>query len=372
MALCSFDFIFLKVHPQRKMLPARRADAKSHRDREYAMSLSDTQLDQLGHDVDQNQREMVVLSMEHANMLVMERNPSYGLGTQQPQICPRTQPSMFDGLKGGAQSIYNATFHSWVNTTWVVPSALGAYDAYNITRLLRNIGGFGTKVRISVKNGKQYVIITGYPGLRRELKGTRYGIRSAQLIEFGVGRYALQKDALKGFRISCYAAVGIEVVEWFFNDEAVLSDLFAGIGVELIKAGIATAIGYAAGMAAGAFFAAAALPAVAIAIVVLVVGVGLNELDNRYNIKNSVKSGMRYAVDNVAKLHEKFTRISAKDLQAYTEELATGIVQKIMDAAVDETKSWILKKIQPSELPLPNWPNAPELPNFSNFKFPKF
>lgn len=372
MALCSFDFIFLKVHPQRKMLPARRADAISHRDREYAMSLSDTQLDQLGHDVDQNQREMVVLDMEHANMLVEERNASYGLGTQQPQICPRTQPSMLDGLMGGTQSIYNATLHPLFNTTWAVPSALGAYDAYNITRLLRDIGGFGTKVRISVKNGKQYVIITGYPGLRRRLRGTRYGIRNAQLIEMGIGRYGEQASAIKGFKLSCYVAVAIEVLEWVFNDEAVLSDLFAGVGVELIKAGIASVIGYAVSVALGLTVTAVGLPLVIGAVFVLAVSVGLNELDNRYNIKNNVKAGMRYAVDNIKYLHEEMTRVTVNDLKAYSEKAATEIISNIIDSAADETKSWVLRKIYPGDFPLPNWPRVPELPDFSNFKLPKF
>ncbi|MBP0953930.1 hypothetical protein JTA33_26160 [Pseudomonas sp. 20GA0080] len=136
-----------------------------------------------------------------------------------------------------------------------------------------------------------------------------------------------------------------------FNDEAVLTDLFGGIGVELIKAGIATAHGYAAGLAAGAFFSAAALPVVVGAIIVFAVGIGLNELDNRYNIKSSVKSGMRYAADNVAELHETLTKISAKDLRVYTEDLATGILQSLMDKAVDETKSWVLKKSNPANFP---------------------
>ncbi|MEE4375820.1 hypothetical protein V2K52_23575 [Pseudomonas alliivorans] len=336
------------------------------------MSLSDTQINQLGQDVDQNQREMIVLSMEHANLLVSERNVSHSPRTQQLQVCARTQPSMLDGLGGGVQSVYNATVHPLVNTSWAVPSFLGAYDAYNIGRLLSDIGGFGTKARISVKNGKQYLVLTGYPGLRRRLNGTRYGIRNAKLVEMGIGRYGLSAGAVKGFKLSCYVAVGIEVLEWFFNDEAVLTDLFGGIGVELIKAGIATALGYAAGLAAGAFFSAAALPVVVGAIIVFAVGIGLNELDNRYNIKSSVKSGMRYAADNVAELHETLTKISAKDLRVYTEDLATGILQSLMDKAVDETKSWVLKKIQPGELPFPNWPKAPELPNFSGFKLPKF
>jgi len=55
----------------------------------------------------------------------------------------------------------------------------------------------------------------------------------------------------KGFKPCCYVAVGIEVAEWVFSDKHVMSDVFGGIGVELIKAGIASALGYAAAMAVG-------------------------------------------------------------------------------------------------------------------------
>ncbi|WP_263261199.1 hypothetical protein [Pseudomonas sp. RIT-PI-S] len=101
---------------------------------------------------------------------------------------------------------------------------------YNIGRLLRDIGGLGTKVRISVHNGRQYLILTGYPGLRRVLRGTRYGIRNPQLVEVGIGRYGIRGTSISGFKLSCYVAVGVEVLEWIFNDEAVMTDLFAGIG----------------------------------------------------------------------------------------------------------------------------------------------
>ncbi|WP_225934153.1 hypothetical protein [Pseudomonas azerbaijanoccidentalis] len=276
---------------------------------------------------------------------------------------------MLDGLWGNTQSIYNATVHSFVNTNWGVPAALGAYDAYNVGRLLSDIGGIGTKIRVLIKNGKQYVVLTGYPGLRNRLKGTRYGIRNAQLVEVGIGKYGIRGSSVKGFKLSCYVAVGIEVLEWVFNDEAVLSDLFAGVGVELIKAGIATAIGYAAAMAAGALFTAAAFPVAVGAVVVFGIGIGLNVLDNQYGIKNSVKSGMRYALHNIEQLHEKATRISIKDLQIYTEKVATSVIGELIDQAYDETKSWIVRKIQPNDLPLPSWPKAPELPNISKLKF---
>ncbi|AZF13709.1 hypothetical protein [Pseudomonas sp. R3-18-08] len=336
------------------------------------MSLSDTQLKKLDKDIDNNQQEMVVLTLEDANAIIAESNTSSGASTQPPVMCSRTQPGMLDGLWGGTQSIYNATLHPTVNTSWATATALGSYDAYNISRLLRDIGGFGTKIRITVKNGKQYVVLTGYPGLRRRLNGTRYGIRNAQLVEMGIGRYGVRGSSIAGFKLSCYVAVGIEVLEWIFNDEAVLSDLFAGIGVELVKAGIATAIGYAAALAIGAVFTAAALPVVVGAIVVFAISIGLNVLDNKYGIKDSVKSGMRYAVDNVRLLHERATKVTTKDLQRYMEDIATQAAQSILDQAYDETKSWILRKIQPGELPLPNWPKTPTLPNFSDFKLPKF
>jgi hypothetical protein len=336
------------------------------------MGLSDTQLNQLDRDMDANHREMVVLSMDDANAMMAERNASSGLGTQPPQICYRTQPGMLDGLWGSSQSTYNATVHPYVNTTWGTPVALGAYDAYNITRLLNDIGGFGTKIRISVKNGQQYVVLTGYPGLRNRLKGTRYGIRNTQLVNVGIGKYGIRGSSIKGFRLSCYVAVGIEVLEWVFNDEAVLSDLFAGIGVELIKAGIATAVGYAAAMAAGILLTSAALPVVVGALFVFGIGIGLNALDNQYNIKNSVKSGMRYAVDNIRNLHDRATRISEKDLQLYTEQVASSIISELLDQAYNESKSWILRKIQPSDLPLYNWPKITELPNLPTLKLPKF
>ena len=336
------------------------------------MGLSDTQLDQLDRDMDSNQREMVVLSMDDANAMMAERNASSSPVTQSPQICYRTQPGMLDGLWGNTQSIYNATVHQFVNTTWGAPAALGTYDAYNISRLLRDIGGFGTKIRILIKNGKQYVVLTGYPGLRNILKGTRYGIRNTQLVEVGIGKYGIRGSSLKGFKISCVTAVGIEILEWAFNDEAVLTDLFAGIGVELIKAGIATAIGYAIALLLGAFITSAAFPVVVGAIFVFAVGMGLNVLDSNFGIKDSVKTGMRYAVENIRTLHNQATKITAKDMQLYTEKLAVSIIDQVLDQAYDETKNWILRKVQPSEIPLPSWPKAPVLPDLSKFQLPKF
>lgn len=332
------------------------------------MSLSNSQLSQLDRELDHNQREMVVMPMDDLRAQAVAFDASSST-TQAPQVCSRTQTNMLNGVWSGTQSLYNATVHPFVNTNWGVPSALGAYDAYNVAKLLRDIGGFGTKVRISSHNGREYLILTGYPGLRTKLRGTRYGIRNAQLIDLGVGKYGIRGSSIIGFKLSCYVAVGVEILEWIFNDEAVMSDLFAGVGVELIKAGIASAVGYAAALAAGAFFTAAAAPAIAGAIIVLAIGIGLNVIDNHYGIKNSVKASMRYAIDHIQHIQEKITRISANDLRNYAEETISNIASEIADELYNEAKSWIIRKVQPQDFNLPNWPDAPKLPGFTLPKF---
>ncbi|MNP73564.1 hypothetical protein D3C76_1702960 [compost metagenome] len=81
---------------------------------------------------------------------------------------------------------------------------------------------------------------------------------------------------------------------------------------------------------------------------------------------------MRYAVENIRNLHNQATKITAKDLQLYTEKLAVSIIDQLLDQAYDETKNWILRKIQPSDIPLTGWPKAPALPDLSKFQLPKF
>jgi len=157
-----------------------------------------------------------------------------------------------------------------------------------------------------------------------------------------------------------------------------MSDLFGGIGVELIKAGIASALGYAAALAAGALFTAAAAPVIAGALVVFAVGLGLNALDNHFGIKNAVKAGLRYAVDHIEAIHKTITEIKPADLRRYAEETATNIAGRIADELYDEAKSWIIRKVRPDGIDLPNWPSAPRLPSMPSlpslptFNLPKF
>ncbi|MBA1242976.1 hypothetical protein [Pseudomonas japonica] len=331
------------------------------------MSPSNAQLEQLDRELDENQRELIILPMDGP----VTRIPPFTTvptPTQVPQICTRTQPGLLDGAWGRTQAAYDGTVHKYLAKPWPVPVALGIYDAYNVGRLLRDINGFGTKVRVSTHNGRLYLILTGYPGLRNKLKGTRYGIRNPQLIEMGIGKYGIRGSSIAGFKLSCYVAVGIEVLEWVFNDEAVMSDLFAGIGVELVKAGIASAVGYAAALVAGLYIGAAATPLIIGAGLVLAIGIGLNILDNEYKIKDTTKAALRHAIENIQDLQATFIKVHPSNVKPDIENKAANLAANLANGLYEEAKRWALRKID-GEIIAP-WPSAPRLPNFPALKLP--
>jgi hypothetical protein len=333
------------------------------------MSLTPAQLDQLDRELDHNHREMVVLPMSVVTAPSANAS-SFSVPARAPQVCTRPYPGLMNVLWREARADYNATVHAFVNTPWGVPVALAGYDLYNINRLLRDIGGFGTKVRISTVKGKQYLILTGHPGLRNRLKGTRYALRNPQLIEMGIGKYGVRGSSISGFKLSCYVGVGVEVLEWIFNDEAVMTDLFAGIGVELIKAGIASAVGYAGAVAFGAMTGFAAAPVFAGAVIVFLIGGGLNIADNYYGLKDSVKAGMRYATANSEKLICRLSKIDFSEIQAYLKEKILSISKEIAESQYEDPKYRILRRIDTQRHDSTDRPTVPKLLETSRLKYP--
>lgn len=67
-----------------------------------------------------------------------------------------------------------------------------AKDFYSAADLVRKLGGFGIAAIIYVgRNGEKLIKITGYPGIRRILNGTRYSLNNMQVIRVGLGKKVL-------------------------------------------------------------------------------------------------------------------------------------------------------------------------------------
>lgn len=334
------------------------------------MGLSTEQVQKLDHDMDNNHTEVVILTRQDANRIAADTSMTQQASTQNPWLCPRANGALLDGTWGCAKTIYSNSYaHQFVNTNWGVPTVLTAYDAFHINELRRKIGGHGTKIRYTVMNGKEYIIISGRPGLRNILKGTRYLAQNPKIITAGIGKYGAQASAIKGFKISFVVAVGIEVVEWLASNESVMSDLFTGVGVELVKAGIASAIGFAVTAGIGALTASAVIPAAIGIAFVFVVSYALNVIDNENGIKTGLKEQVRqytdYTIDNMNKFSDKISKIDASKIKNSIQNIPNNLVDALLEETEQAAKEWFKKNI--TDQILPNLP----FPDIGNLRLPK-
>ncbi|RMM24642.1 hypothetical protein ALQ81_00865 [Pseudomonas syringae pv. pisi] len=340
--------------------------------REDMMGLTNEQAQKLEHDLDTNHTEMIVLTLQDANRLAASISSPHEGSTQTHWLCPRTDKELLDGGWGCTKSLYQSTAHQWVNTNWVVPTGMAARDTFKLGQLWKRIGGYKTRLKYTIVNGKEYVIITGRPGLRSVLKGTRYLAQNAKLIEVGIGKYSLNGEAIKGFKLSAYVAVGIELFEHFLSDESVMSDLFVGVGVELVKAGIATAVGYAAAGIAGVFIGSAIIPVAIGVAFVFAASYFLNVIDNNNGIKSGLKEQVRlytdYTINHLEELGETIKKINPDNIRNSIRSLPDNLIDALMSEAEKAAKDWFKRNV--TDQIMPNLP-VPELPRLGQFRLPK-
>ncbi|MBX3315796.1 MAG: hypothetical protein KF902_02915 [Phycisphaeraceae bacterium] len=151
-------------------------------------------------------------------------------------------------------------------------------DLRTLERLCKEMGISG-RATIKTVNGKQYVVLSGYPGLRKTLTGTRYGINNPKIVQIGIGRASIVKSAIKGGGFTVILTVGADILEAVLKDEDLMtSKLGFTIVTDVGKAGMAAAAGYIASMIIVGTVSVAAAPLAAGIIVGVGVSLGLDSL----------------------------------------------------------------------------------------------
>ena len=177
---------------------------------------------------------------------------------------------------------------------WVAPASLMVSDAYLITKTLIALGLAGARSYIKTTATGTYIIITGYAGLRRQLlQGTRFLTTNPRMVQMGLGIRGLQNVAKGGFLLSLVVGTGIETLDFIFNDEKTMHDLVGGIGVEAVKAGLATMIAISAGALTASVTTLVIFPLGAMALAIFATGALLNYTDQRWKIKQNVITALK-------------------------------------------------------------------------------
>ncbi|BDE72121.1 MULTISPECIES: hypothetical protein [Delftia] len=241
--------------------------------------------DMLARQMEQKQIDAIVLTpQEYADIL-----------SDKARNNPRLAATLHAMLAHSALGRY------WTHTAspnagkpWVAPASLMVSDAYLITKTLIALGLAGARSYIKTTATGTYIIITGYAGLRRQLlQGTRFLAANPRMVQMGLGIRGLQNVAKGGFLLSLVVGTGIETLDFIFNDEKTMHDLVGGIGVEAVKAGLATMIAISAGALTASVTTLVIFPLGAMALAIFATGALLNYTDQRWKIKQNVITALK-------------------------------------------------------------------------------
>jgi hypothetical protein len=244
--------------------------------------------DQIGTMMEQNQHEAIIMTRDEFVCFVQDKagNDRNRLDALQETFA---QTSFKEYLKG----YWNTTLAPNIGNAGVVPASQFTSDAFVIGKTLSQVG-----ISASYYLKDKYIILKGYSGLRKILTGTRYLATNPAIVQVGFGLKGIQGMAKGAFVLGLVVSSGIETLDWLAKDEKTMVDLVGGIGVEAVKVGIASVVGYAFA-AALTVTGVAALPLIGLAGMSCYVAWKLNELDNTYNIKQTVIRTLKSLPDNL-------------------------------------------------------------------------
>lgn len=169
-------------------------------------------------------------------------------------------------------------------------------------KLVFNFNCLKIKAIEYIINGKAYIKITGYAGVRRILTGTRYGATNPQMLEMAIGMRGFGTALLKGMKFCIYASLALRGVELIFKSDYHLVDFMVDITMDVAKIVVSSVV---IGIIGGILTVGGA-PIVLTTLAIITLGVvlnsGLNILDNELEFSADLKNKIQQALSEQQKM----------------------------------------------------------------------
>ncbi len=177
-------------------------------------------------------------------------------------------------------------------------------------KLVYNLRGLGIKAVVYTVKGVQYVKVTGYAGVRRILKGTRYAINNPKILELGIGNAGVNAAILGGARFCIWFSFAYRTIEFIFKNDYAVIDFIGDITIDAAKiivtifstqiimsmaVGLATAAGVTLPLTATIFL---------IVSVGFVVTWTLDYLDKKYHLSDKLKEIINQGMKSRGEIEE--------------------------------------------------------------------
>lgn len=197
-----------------------------------------------------------------------------------------------------------------------------ADDLRTLSKLVGDLGGITTKAYLKSYGGKPHIILKGYPGLRRVLTGTKYGIKNPKVISMGLGKSGAIHAAKSGGILSIILLTTYRVADYFLTDDATLSQLIGKLATDVVKVGITTGVSITAAVVMGGFSIAVG-PIFAVVVIGFGVSWILGVADEKLGITDRL-------IDGLDELEAGIQSTVASKKQE-----AAGMARKVVDSVVD-------------------------------------
>lgn len=228
-----------------------------------------------------------------------------------------------------------------------------AGDIATLTKLAHDLGTPLGRVYFKRYGGKLHVVFKGRPGLRKVLTGTKYSVKNAKVVKFGIGKAGVKAASKGGAFISIFLLTAWNIADYVLNDRATLGQLLGTIATDITKVAVSAGVGAMAGAAAvgtviGTFALGPLIVAVAVGIGVAVV---LDALDAKYKWTESLSKAIDEYSEKARQAAERAKQGAIDRFEDGVRNLANGLI----DLAVDSLSRYARRKVDElwRRMPLP-------------------
>lgn len=179
-------------------------------------------------------------------------------------------------------------------TSYLVP----AKDSATIVKILSDIGITGSAT-IKNANGKSYIIFKGYAGQRTLLKGTRYLATNPTIIKMGIGTKGIKSSLAKGSMLTLIVTVPLSIVDICLKDQATMTRIIGTVASDVTKVLLSSGAAGLAAIVAGSITTLVAGPIIVALVVGVAVGIGLEALDQKFQITESIIMAIESKLDEI-------------------------------------------------------------------------
>lgn len=203
-------------------------------------------------------------------------------------------------------------------TGYAANSAVGltspAMDGVVLTRLATDLhrgGGILTTYRVIKRGNQTLIALRGRAGLRIYLNATTYNHLHPKILKMAIGAAGQRAMAVGGIIVTVVISPVVRTAQWIFDDQFTWAHLLGNVSTDVVKGIISAGATIAGSMTTTAIIAGSVPVIVPIAVglfVAVLAGIGLNSLDNHYQITERLVEALAAAQANWENATEQVRR----------------------------------------------------------------